>query len=382
MTATGGLVGGTVAAGGAVGEPAVGERFAFDDLTTFAAEVLVAAGCPHDEAERVATCLVEADARRLASHGLLRLPLYVAAVDAGGIVAGAPMSWVRELGATAVLDAAYGFGHTAVDLAADRALVLAAQHGCAVVGVHRSTHFGMGAPWVERLADHGLVGILVSNTGPSVAPYGTSEPLLGTNPIAVGAPVAGESPLILDMATSAGAYGSIVSAAASDHPIPDDWALGPDGVSTTDPRAALEGVLRPFGGHKGSGLAMAIEILAAVLPGATPSHQITDMWVDPGSNMGTGHLLVGISPEALGDLGSFEARVRELGDRVHDARPSKGRGPALLPGELERRHAAQARHDGVALAVPTIDALGQLANDLGVRAPAPWIPQRSTPAQE
>lgn len=336
-------------------------RFSIEHLQSFSTAVLLDVGSPPDEAQRVAECLVAADARGLPSHGLMRLPLYVAAVEAGGIVAGAPMSWVHEFGATATLDAAFGFGHTAVALATDRAATLATAHGCGIVGVRRSTHFGMGAPWIERLANRGLVGVLVSNTGPSMAPFGTSEPLLGTNPIAIGAPVEGRPPVVLDMATSAGAYGSIVSAAANEQTIPDGWALDHDGLPTTDPRAALDGVLRPFGGHKGSGLAIAIEILAAALPGAALSHQITDMWVDPSSKMGTGHLMIAIAPAALAGLNHLPSRLQEFADRLHDASPAAGGSAPLLPGELEQRSAEEARINGVRLDVPTIEALEKLA---------------------
>jgi LDH2 family malate/lactate/ureidoglycolate dehydrogenase len=347
-------------------QPAAESLYGVDDLTSFAATVLAAVGCSPAEAARVAGSLVEADARGLDSHGLLRLPLYVRAVESGGIVPDAAMTWVHEKGAAATLDAAFGFGHTAIEAAMTRAGELAGVHGCAAVGVRRSTHFGMAAPWVEGLAELGTVALVVSNTGPSMAPYGSAEPLLGTNPLCVGIPVEGRPPVVLDMATSAGAYGRVVSAAARGETIPDEWALDESGLPTTDAQAALGGVLRPFGAHKGSGLAIIIELLAAALPGALLSHEITDIWVDPSSRMGTGHLVVALDPPSLAGPGVFESRVTDFVTRISGATPANGHAAVQLPGELERNRSIAAHRDGVPLADSTVRDLQQVAARLGV----------------
>jgi L-2-hydroxycarboxylate dehydrogenase (NAD+) len=339
-----------------------------DDLRSFAASVLAKVGCSPAESERVATSLVEADARGLDSHGLLRLPLYVRAVEVGGIVPDAAMSWVHERGAAATLDAAFGFGHTAIEAAMTRAGDLARVHGSAVVGVRRSTHFGMAAPWVERLAIQGIVALVVSNSGPSMAPYGSAEPLLGTNPLCVGIPVDGHPPVVLDMATSAGAYGKVVSAAARGESIPNEWALDDAGRPTTDARSALGGVLRPFGAHKGSGLAIVIELLAAALPGARLSHEITDIWSDPSSRMGTGHLVLAIDPRSLAAPGTFESRVTDFVSRMSVATPANGHAAVQLPGDLERSRSIAAHRDGVPLAPGTVHELQDVAERVGVTA--------------
>ncbi len=346
-------------------------RFEVESLRHLAVTVLGVVGCPTDEAERVADCLVEADARGLESHGLLRLPLYVAAVEAGGIVPGAAMEWLRERGATATLDAGFGFGHTAVERAIDRAGDLAHSHGCAVVGVRRSTHFGMAAPWVERLAQRGVISLVLSNTGPSMAPYGACEPLLGTNPIAVGIPIDGRSPVVLDMSTSAGAYGRVVAAAGRGAPIPDGWALAADGRPTRDAREALDGVLLPFGAHKGSGLAIVVELLAAALPGALLSYQITDIWADPASRMGTGHLVIAIEPEAVAGPDVFDSIATDLADRIDGARPAPGHGGVRLPGDVERERSRRSHLGGISLARSTVNELQALAGRFGAAEPQP-----------
>jgi LDH2 family malate/lactate/ureidoglycolate dehydrogenase len=348
-----------------------GARFDVATLRAFAAAVLETVGCRPPEAGRVADCLVEADARGLDSHGLLRLPLYAAAVEAGGIVPDARMSWVHERPAAATLDAAFGFGHTAIELAVGRAAELAAGSGCAAVGVRRSTHFGIAAPWVEDLARRGFVAMVLSNTGPSMAPYGSREPLLGTNPIAIGIPVDDRPPIVLDMATSAGAYGRVVSAAASGEDIPEGWALDAAGRPTTSARAALDGVLLPFGAHKGSGLAIMVELLAAAVPGALLSHQITDIWADPASRMGTGHMVIAMDPEAVAGPGVFGPRASRLAARVTAARPAIGHPAVRLPGDLERERSATSHIDGVRLAAATLADLRRLAGRLDLSSPEP-----------
>lgn len=351
-------------------------RFDAAALRRVASDILGIVGCSEVEAARVADCLVEADARGLESHGLLRLPLYVAAVEAGGIVPDAPMAWVLERGATATLDAAFGFGHTAIERASDRAGQLARSNGCAVVGVRRSTHFGMAAPWVERLAERQVIALVLSNTGPSMAPYGACEPLLGTNPIAVGIPIAGRPPVVLDMSTSAGAYGRVVAAAARGTAIPQDWALAADGRPTRDAREALDGVLLPFGAHKGSGLAIVVELLAAAVPGALLSYQITDIWTDPSSRMGTGHLVIAIDPEAVAGPEVFETMATDLADRISSARPAAQHAEVHLPGDVERERSRRSHLRGVALASGTVKGVQILADRFGVTGPEPL--QRTT----
>jgi L-2-hydroxycarboxylate dehydrogenase (NAD+) len=201
-----------------------------------------------------------------------------------------------------------------------------------------------------------------------LSPFGGTARLPGTNPIAIGAPVADGPPFVLDMATSAGAYGSIVVAAENRAAIPDTWAFDAAGSPTTDPEAALNGVLRPFGGHKGSGLAIAIEMLAGALPGALLSYEIVDMWSDPAARMGTGHLLVAIDPAAFGERGIFQRRLLELSGRIQGSPPADGHDAVKLPGEPERQLAARATSEGVRLPAPTVAKLQHLADRLGVVA--------------
>lgn len=334
-----------------------------EDLRRFASDALGAVGCSRGEADAVADALVDADLRGLHSHGVLRLPVYLAGVRGGGIVPDARMRWLDEQGSTALLSAASGFGQTAMQLATERAIDLVASHGAASVGVVHSTHFGIGARWAERLTATGAVGIIVSNTGPCVAPFGSREPLLGTNPIALAIPTSG-APIVLDMATSEAAYGRIVGARMAGQTIPDTWAVDVDGRPTTDPEAALGGALLPFGGHKGSGIATVLEAMVGVMTGANLSHEITDIWGDPTSQMGTGHLVLAFRP--LIPLAQATSRADELVRVIGGSAPAADHDRVLLPGQREQERASASAHDGIALPDGLEEQLLQVAHDTGV----------------
>jgi L-2-hydroxycarboxylate dehydrogenase (NAD+) len=347
--------------------PSAAPTISVEVLRRSAAAVLRAVAVPPDDADLIAGSLVEADRRGTHSHGVLRLPLYVQAVRSGGIAPDPEMRWVREHGATAVLDAEGGFGQVAVARALDKAREIVAAHGTAVVAVYGSSHYGTGAYWTNQLARDGLVALLVSTTGSSVTPFGGAEKLLGTNPLTISFPTGGE-PVVLDMATSSGAYGRIVTASKEGQPIPEGWAVDSSGVPTTDADAALAGALLPFGGHKGSGLAILLELLAGPLAGGNMAAETTDMWVDPSVRMGTGHLLWVVDPvglhgddAALGRAAGFQRRLRE-------ATPAQGVSEVLSPGDVEQRN-AEARAEQVPVPGSVLDDLAALTRSLGLPDP-------------
>lgn len=306
-----------------------------DELRALAAESLAAVGAPAEEAEFVAATLVSADARGIHSHGLLRLPLYVESVEAGGIVPGAAMRWVREEGATAVLDGGSGFGQVIMREAIAKAGELARRYGTATVAVNHSTHYGVAAYWTDQLARDGLVAILVGTTGQSVAPHGSAERFIGTNPLSISFPTGGR-PITADMATSAGAYGKLVEAAGAGRDIPAGWAVDSEGVPTTDASAAVSGALIPFGGHKGSAVAVLIELLAGAGGAGNFAHESVDIWNDRSSKIGAGALLIAIDLEVLHGDRTAQDRAAAFRDDLTGLRAAKGTDRVLAPGDPEQ----------------------------------------------
>ena len=337
--------------------------FSVEDLVHLSTGVLTACAVPQEDALVTSRSLVTADQRGIHSHGLLRLPLYVAALRAGGINPKPSLEWVREEGSVGVLDADAALGQVAMQAAVERVIERGTRNGIAAVAVHNSSHYGAGAFWSDQLAQAGFLSMITSTTGPVVAPHGGSEKVLGTNPLTLGAPSAGTWPLTADLATSNGAYGKVIAARNEGKQLPDGWAVDTQGRPTTDPVAAAEGSMIAFGGHKGSAVAVLLEAFAASLTNATFAFDTVDIWNNPASLMNNGHLVIGISTAAFIGREHTEEKVRQLQDRVRRSGPADA--PALAPGDPERLR-EQERQAVLPLAASTAGQLAGLAEELGL----------------
>ena len=237
----------------------------------FATRVLQAIGMPEEDAALTADCLVAAELRGMPGHGILRLIQYAGSVAAGDVRAAPDVRVLRREGASALVDADGGYGYVPDDarVRSRRRAGRRARHGRRRRARQPPLRHGRPAtPSGSREA--GLVGIVMTNAQPIMAPPGIASPLLGNNPLAIAAPRAAPNPpLVLDMAMSQTALGRIRLAAAEGRPIPEGWALDEQGQPTTDAgRALAAGLLAPTGGHKGLALALMIDVLAGVLTGS------------------------------------------------------------------------------------------------------------------
>ncbi len=188
------------------------------------------------------------------------------------------------------MDGGFGFAYPAIDLAIGALAPLARAHGVAVAALHRSHHFGQAGAHAERLAERGLVAIVLGNSPKAMAFWGGRRPTLGTNPLAFAAPLpGGADPLVIDLAMSVAARGKIVAAEKAGRPIPGDWAVDAEGRPTTDPKAAFGGTLLPIGGAKGGALALMIEILAAAVTGSAFGWEASSFFDDQGGPPNMGH---------------------------------------------------------------------------------------------
>ncbi|WP_193105473.1 Ldh family oxidoreductase [Brachybacterium sp. FME24] len=343
-------------------------RFGVDSLHDLATSLLARGGVGTDAAQLVARSLLAADRAGIFSHGLLRLPLYLEVVAAGGIDPTSEPVVVRKFGGVTVLDGRCAFGQVTMQRAVELATESARTHGIATVAVQGSSHFGAGQFWTSQLAQQGIAGILSSTTGPVAAPFGGSQPVLGTNPLTLSLPSAGEGPLVADLATTAGAYGKIVAARNDGTEIPDGWGVDAAGTPTTDPGAVLDGgALLPFGGHKGSGIAVLLEGLSAALTSASFAVNTVDIWQDQSSRMNTGHLLIALDLAAFGDVDEIRAKVAQLQEEVRSSAPD---GSVHSPGDLEHAHLT-ANADAVDLSESTVESLRALAALHDIPFPTP-----------
>ncbi|MDE1150767.1 MAG: Ldh family oxidoreductase [Azospirillaceae bacterium] len=215
---------------------------AAEDLVT---QALVSCGTLPDNAASVARALVSAEADGQVGHGLGRVPSYAAQVRAGKVDGRALPRLTRTAAASLRVDAGHGFAYPAADVALAALASLARETGTASAGLYASHHIGQLGRVVERLADQGLVALLLSNTPAAMTVAGGRRAMLGTNPLAFAAPIAGRPPLVIDMALTLTTRAKIVAAQKAGQPIPSDWAVDADGQPTTDPTAALEGALGP-----------------------------------------------------------------------------------------------------------------------------------------
>jgi LDH2 family malate/lactate/ureidoglycolate dehydrogenase len=311
-----------------------------------AVRLLGAHGVPQDDASSVADCLVGADLRGVDTHGMALLPGYLARIRQG-LVAPAPRL-VPEQVATCVarLDGGDGLGLLVATVAMRHALDLATEHGVGVVGVHRSSHFGMAATYMLQAIEAGHVAIGMTNASPALPPHGGRTALFGTSPIAFGVPD-GADGVVLDMSPAVAARGKIRRAARRDEELPPGIALDAAGRPTTDARAALEGVVLPLGGPKGSGLALMMDVFAGVLTGAAFAGDVADRYGDD-RPQGTGHLFLAFRRDLFIPAEEFDRRMRTLVERVHAVPPADGFAQVLLPGERGHREAAARGRSGLA----------------------------------
>lgn len=340
---------------------------AHDELQRLAADLLLAAEVPEGEARLVAESLVRANLAGCDSHGIMRLPQYLAAIERGVIVPGAPVEVALESPTTAVFDGHWGFGQVAATRATETAIAKARASGLAGVAGRRCNHVGALADYVRMAAEAGLVGLMFVNGhggGNNTVPFGGADARLCTNPMAAGFPTEGE-PLVLDISTAAVAEGKVRTYRIAGKPVPDDWIVDSEGRPTNDPNVLYtepQGALLPLGGnvgYKGFGLGLMVDLLAGALSGAGTSGSD----VPRGGNAFT---LIALDPAAFGGREQFRAQADSLIAWVKSARPAPGFGEVLVPGEIERRETAQRTREGIPLADEIWTQLTDAAEQMGV----------------
>ena len=340
-----------------------------DDLQRASERILAAVGTPAETAEIVARSLTTADLRGVMSHGVSRLPAYLRRVEAGLIKPAAQVKVIRESPASVTLDGGAGFGHAIGWRAMGMAIERAKMQGVAAAAVRNSTHFGIAGFFAERAAAEGMVGLATSNGAALMAPPGTKTRVLGTNPLAIALPSGAGAPIALDMATSTAALGKILLARDAGAAIPANWALDLEGNPTTDPTVAAGGLLAPLGGHKGFGLALALEALSAGLSDAAAGPGAGSMYRTWDRPENLGHFFLAIDPRAFAGVEVFNRILVALSDAVHQAEPVGEANGALLPGEIERHQEARARAEGLAVTPSLAASLEEAAKLAGLSSP-------------
>lgn len=305
-------------------------------------------------ARAVASSIAAAERDGQAIVGLSYLPTYCDHA-ACGKVDGRAIPAVERVGPSAVrVDARTGFAHPALALGLEPLGDLAQQQGIAALAVGNSYACGSLGYFVEKLANRGLVAIMVANASPSIAPVGGRNPFFGTNPIAFAAPRTAAPPLVIDQSSSVVAKVAVIDAHRRGVPLPDGWALDANGRPTNDAAAAMAGSLMPIGGHKGYGLALVVDILAAGLSSSHFSFEASSFGDCDGGPPRTGQWVIAIDPQRFAGPG-FAARVDVLLEELQ-------REPGVrLPGD-RRLSARRAHEHGVQVGADLIALLERYAD--------------------
>lgn len=337
------------------------------DLERYCVRILKRSGVTPEDAAEVARSLVWADVRGLATHGVRMLPIYVKRYRLGLVRSPCAARILREGTSWAVVDGGDGFGAVVGTWAVKEAVGRGRKEGIGGVWVRNSTHFGVAGYYAWQIACQGLIGIALSNAVPTMAIWGAKEPALGTNPIALAAPVGEDSPLLLDIATSVVSKQFINLARTRGLPIPKGAALDADGRPTDRPERA--DVLLPFGEHKGSGLAIFVEIFCALLSGAASRHEIGRLSSDFDRPEGVGHFFMAIDPDRIAGAEAYEARIREMVASLRALSPMEGVERLLLPGDRESIAHAQRAREGISLEPAQAQEVLDLGDSLGIPRP-------------
>jgi LDH2 family malate/lactate/ureidoglycolate dehydrogenase len=340
-----------------------------DELERFVREVLTAAGVPPRAAELTSSSLVTANLRGVDSHGVALLPLYVEQLRSGDMDATTTGRILSESRACLLFDAENGLGQVAAAQCCDDAVELSREFGLGLVIARNSNHFGAAAYWGTRIAKHGQVGIVLCNASRLVAPWQGREPRMGTNPICIAVP----GPWLLDMSTTAVAANRIWAAIARNaDSIPEGWALDTAGMPTSNPVVGIKGSLVPLGGqaagHKGSGLAAAVEILCAVLGGGAMAGEVGSMR-ERGRRVGVSQTFLAIDIERFMPLAEFKARLERFVADLKSAAPAEAYDEVLAAGEPEWRTEQKRLRDGIPIPEEVWRGLLQLSSELRVKEP-------------
>jgi LDH2 family malate/lactate/ureidoglycolate dehydrogenase len=354
------------------------QKYPAASLRQFTERIFLLCGLPDDDAVRAADVLITADLWGIDTHGVARLKNYYEMLAGNFINPRPEIRIVRELPGTATVDGDNGLGLVVGPKAFELALEKAQAVGVGWVGVCNSSHFGIAGYYPHMALAHDIIGIAMTNTTPQVAPLWGAERMLGTNPIAIAFPGLEEPPVLIDMATSAAAYGKIENAIRKNETVPRGWLIDGEGRETTRPQDLGDGgaILplggdREHGGHKGYCLAAMIDLLCGVLPGANWGPFVPPFpyyLKSPGRSVGKGigHFFGALRIDGFSDPVEFKQAVDAWRRVMRATKPAPGTQGPLVPGDPERLAHAVNLREGIPLLPSVVADLSELAARTGL----------------
>jgi LDH2 family malate/lactate/ureidoglycolate dehydrogenase len=352
--------------------------FSADYLRDFTTQVFKHFGVPQADADLAADVLIKSDLRGIDSHGIARLHTYFEMLQLGRINPQPKIKILREKASVATVDGDNGLGLVVGPKANEIAMDKAEQHGSGWVSVCNSNHFGIAGYYPLKALERDLIGWAMTNTTKLVVPLWGAERMLGTNPVAIAFPGDKEPPIVIDMATSAVAYGKIEIALRKSEPVPQGWIVDKEGRDTTDARDMIDGGAqlplgseREMGGHKGYALASMVDILSAVLSGANwgpfaPPFALRQEIPARSVGKGIGHFFGALQIDGFIDKDEFKKQIDEWIRVFRSTRPAPGTGGPLIPGDPEREAEAVRSKEGIPLLQPVVADLLDISKKTGI----------------
>ncbi|MCI8423425.1 MAG: Ldh family oxidoreductase [Lawsonibacter sp.] len=332
-------------------------------LHTCIQTILESTGESRENAGIAADLMVKCDMRGGSTHGSHMLNLIYARRKVGQLSFPTKIETIREDGAVAVLDGGDGLGQVAVWHMAELAVQKAKRYGVSAVLLRRTNNAGALGPYVERVAEEGMVCLLFCNASPAMAPWGGRTQFFGTQPFAIGIYTGTDTIFSADMATAQVARGKIRKAARDHKEIPSTWALDRSGEPTTDPVEAIKGILLPIGGPKGSAIALAIDIVAGLISGSSYAPDVKAIHY-PEGEAGVGCGMIALNIEHFMDMQTYLRQISLYLSRVKAVEKAKGVEEILLPGETKQRRERLAAQDGVDLPEEEFVGINQALTEL------------------
>jgi ureidoglycolate dehydrogenase (NAD+) len=343
------------------------KRLPVEKLRRFCVEALEKAGLRPDDAAIVADVLVMTDTWGTFSHGTGALRNYAIALRAGGMDPRGKPEVVAEGDSWAVVDGHSGMGMLGCCMAMNLAIEKAQTQMIVWAGVRNSSHFGAAGYYANMAVRHDMLGIAMSNADPNMVVPGARGHIIGNNPLAYAVPAGEEHPILLDIALSAVAAGKIAAMKELGQPIPSTWLTDPEGMPTTKVGGwPTTGSMVPMAGHKGYGIALLIETMAGLLPGAGVLDEVKSWLLNPTAEGSLGQAFIVINPGILFPIEDFKRRVDTMIRKLHGAPKAKDSARIYLPGEIEWERREDALKNGIPLPELVLASLHTTAHDLGL----------------
>ncbi|WP_176791467.1 Ldh family oxidoreductase [Thalassobacillus cyri] len=337
-----------------------------EHLRDFVYDIFKTAGLSDEDSYTVADSLVAANLRGVDSHGVTRVPIYMKRLKEGAINPTPDIKIMQESDGVLLVDGDDGMGQIVSREAMRLGIAKAKKSGGVHIGVTRSSHFGAGAYFVKRGVEEDLITFAMSNAPSTMAPWGGIQPYFGTNPYAYGVPAGRYDPIILDMATSVVARGKIIMAAQNGQDIPEGWAIDQNGKPTTNSQDALDGSVLPFGGPKGYGISLMIDIMSGVLTGAGFGPHINNIYGDYDQPQNVGHFFQLIDVQQFMPAQMYKQRIDQMIEEIKSSPAAEGVEEVLVPGEIENRTEKTRLENGIDLGEDVYKGLKQVGKEYGL----------------